>query len=287
MTAQAQTQAPVPADLAARFGREGYLCPLLGIGSERAAEATACVARLEAAGSGRLPYFLRAKPHLLVPLFWDIVHDPAILAPVRAILGEDLLCYGSSFIDKRPGDGQHVAFHQDTTYWGLAEDVAVTAWIALTPSTPDTGSVRVLPGTQGHILAHTDSDDPTNMLGRGEKLASDVDESLAVDLCLAPGEFSLHDGRIIHGSHPNRGAQRRLGFAVRYIPAGLGLREGAKGSATLVSGRAPAAPAQGQGFSLEQRPESEMDPAALRRHRAIFRAGMETIMRPRSEGEPT
>lgn len=265
-------------DLKARFDRDGYAAPLSAMDAGAAREGQRILERLEQKGSGRLPYFLRTKPHLLIPWFWDLVHAPAIVGPLTELLGEDVLCYGSSFINKRPGDGQHVAWHQDVTYWGLSENRAVTAWIALTPSTPLSGCVRVMPGTHRTLLPHTDSGDPTNMLGRGEKLVAEVDDSQAADLILQPGEFSLHDGQIVHGSHPNRSDQRRLGFVARYIPASVGLSGDMQGSATLVAGRSLGR------MELEHPPEEEMGDAALNRHRAIFRSGMTTIMRGKLKG---
>ena len=40
------------------------------------------------------------------------------------------------------------------------------------------------------------------MLGRQEKLAFSIDEENLVNLELNPGQISLHDGQIIHGSLP-------------------------------------------------------------------------------------
>jgi ectoine hydroxylase-related dioxygenase (phytanoyl-CoA dioxygenase family) len=43
------------------------------------------------------------------------------------------------------------------------------------------------------------------------------DESKAVALELKPGQASLHDGRIMHGSEPNTSNLRRCGYTMRYI----------------------------------------------------------------------
>ena len=47
----------------------------------------------------------------------------------------------------------------------------------------------------------------------------DVDESAAVDLELAPGEFSIHDGWVTHGARRNRSNRRRSGYVMGYMPA--------------------------------------------------------------------
>ena len=36
---------------------------------------------------------------------------------------------------------------------------------------------------------------------------------------LEPGEVSLHDAMVVHGSNANRSGQRRCGYAIRYMPA--------------------------------------------------------------------
>lgn len=256
---------------AARFHAEGYACPLDCLSPAEAAGLRAQLEAQERQGSGRLPPLMNVKPHLLLPAFWDLVHAPVVVDAVAALLGPDLLCIGSSFIAKPPGSGRYVAWHQDVTYWGLSEPKAVTVWIALSPSTPETGCVRVLPGSHDHALPHDDSGDPQNMLGRGERLVTDVDETAAVDLVLAPGQMSIHHCLIVHGSAPNRGTDRRIGFAARFIPAHLQPRGAYGMTATLVRG------VNTGGFGLEEPPEGAMHPAAVARHREIFRKGMTTI----------
>ena len=46
-----------------------------------------------------------------------------------------------------------------------------------------------------------------------------VDINDAVDVDLRPGQFSLHDVYLVHGSNPNTSGERRAGVAIRYMPA--------------------------------------------------------------------
>jgi ectoine hydroxylase-related dioxygenase (phytanoyl-CoA dioxygenase family) len=48
-----------------------------------------------------------------------------------------------------------------------------------------------------------------------------VDESKAVDFELKRGEFSMHDGRIVHGAKANTSAIRRTGYTMRYFPSSV------------------------------------------------------------------
>ena len=60
-------------------------------------------------------------------------------------------------------------------------------------------------------------------------------KSTAVDLVLKPGEFSIHHGHLFHSSEPNTSDDRRIGFAMMFIPTHVELTIGRR-AATLVSG---------------------------------------------------
>ncbi|MFW2828527.1 phytanoyl-CoA dioxygenase family protein [Sphingomonas sp. ID0503] len=260
-----------PEEITSRFEREGYAAPLAAIGARDAGKLLAELEEIEGRKGGRIPPAFNAKPHLLLPSLWFVVHDVRIVDAVEAVLGPDLLCYGSSFISKPAGGAAHVSWHQDATHWGLSEPRAVTAWIALTPSDRENGCVRVVPGTHTRPIDHDHPVDPANLLGRKERVLREVAEEEAVDLVLAPGEMSLHHPLLVHGSAPNRSGRRRVGFAVRYIAAQTTLTGGRRGSATHIRGAA------GIGFDLEQAPESAMGRPAMMRHAAILRSGMAVI----------
>ncbi len=254
-----------------RFNADGAMAPLPVLTRDESAALLANLERVEAERGGRLSTFANAKPHLLMPFLWDLVHHPAIVGPVTDLLGPDVLCLGTSFINKAADARAHVAWHQDATFWGLNEPRAVTAWLAITPSNPGSGCVRYIPGSHTQAqLSHVDSGDPDNLLGGKERLAGDLDLSTAADLVLEPGEMSLHHVLVAHGSEPNRAGHRRVGFAARYIPADV-WQDG--GTATLVAGRD-----HGR-MPLEQKPEGEFHEAALARHVDIVRRGSRIILR--------
>ena len=257
----------------ARFRADGLLFPLRALPETEIAERRAALEALEAARAGRIPPTLNAKIHLLLPWAWSLVHASAIVDPVEDLLGPDILCWGTSFIIKNPRADRYVTWHQDATHWRLTGVRAVTAWLAFTPSTPENGGVRMLPGTNHAVLEHRDNGDARNMLGRREEVVAEVDEAKAVDVTLAPGEMSLHDPLIVHGSNANMSDERRIGFAIRYIAGDIGQRAGLRNSATLVRGRDHGL------FDLETEPEADFHPAALRRHARALRQGIDVIFK--------
>ncbi|HVL57137.1 MAG TPA: phytanoyl-CoA dioxygenase family protein [Burkholderiaceae bacterium] len=244
-----------------RYRERGFLFPLDAL---EPSEAQALRARYESQShliAGRS----NQKPHLLFPWLSDLIRHPRVLDAVEDLLGPDLLCWSSQFFSKPAGDAAYVSWHQDATYWGLSSPDVVTAWIALTPSTPQSGCMRVIPGTHRRQVPHEDRFDDKNLLSRGQEISVQVDQDQAVDVVLAPGQFSLHHVLLFHSSEPNRSALPRVGFAVRYIPTFVHQTAGERESATLVRG----VDRYGH-FDRELPPESDLHPDAVARHRAII-----------------
>ena len=260
---------------AVRFYREnGYFAPIRALS---AAEAAAFRAELEGFEDHHAEHraLLRNKTHLALAWADRLIRHPGILDAVEQIIGPDILCWGSGFFIKNAHDPSFVSWHQDSTYWGLEPPEIVSAWVALSDSVPENGAMRVVPGT--HLLdqvAHRDTFAAGNLLSRGQEIAVEVDPARAVALPLQPGEMSLHHVRIIHGSEPNESGRRRIGFVIRYLPTHVRQVVGTRDSATLVRGTD-----RFHNFEPEQRPESDLAPAALAFHAAITNRVDEVLMR--------
>ena len=263
------------ADEVAAYRRDGYLAPVPVLAAD---EARTYRARLEdslARTGGALLKDLRHKPHLTLRWAQELVRHPQVLDAVEDVIGPDILCWEAVLFAKPPASPDFVGWHQDITYWGLGEDDVVTAWIALSPSTAESGCMQVVPGTHlREVVAHRDTYAPTNMLSRGQELAVEVDRAQVRDLVLAPGEMSLHHVKIFHGSDANRSADWRLGFAIRYLPPHVRQVAGDGDSATLVRGR------DGHGhFELERAPDDDLTPEVLAYHAALKQRRMAILMR--------
>lgn len=244
------------------YHRDGFYFPVR-VMSE--ADATGYRRRLEAheAKTGRpLQGNWRHKTHLLFTWADALVHHPMILDAVEDVIGPNILCWTTNFFIKEPSSPGFVSWHQDSTYWGLDPDDVITAWVALTPSTVETGCMKVIPGTHtGEQIPHVDTFHKDNLLSRGQEIAVKVDETKAVDLLLKPGEMSLHHIKLVHGSAPNGGRDRRIGFAIRYIPTYVRQTK-IRDSAMLVRGVDTY-----NNFDLEPRPRADIDQAALAAHK--------------------
>jgi non-heme Fe2+,alpha-ketoglutarate-dependent halogenase len=247
-----------------QYERDGYYCPLKAM---PATDARAYLQRLEAVEAERgrgLDRVVRAKCHLLLTWADDLIRTPAILDVVEDLIGHDILCWSSQLFAKDANTPDYVSWHQDSTYWGLDEPSVVTAWVALTHSTPQSGNLRVVPGSHLDPLPHRDTFMQNNMLSRGQEIAVEVDEQKAVDLTLCPGEMSIHHPLIVHGSRANSSAFRRVGFAIRYVPPRMRQVVGAAGWATLVRGE----DRYGH-FQPLPRPRRDFDPEMVAFHRRV------------------
>jgi len=144
---------------------------------------------------------------------------PDILDMVEQIIGPDIIMWGSQVFSKPAGDGYAVPWHQDGQYWPMRPLASVTVWIAVDASTRRNGCLRVVPGThRGGVMAHETLSDGALALNQAI-VAEAFDEAAAEDVELAPGQVSLHDAMLVHGSAANTSGERRCGYAIRYMPA--------------------------------------------------------------------
>jgi non-heme Fe2+,alpha-ketoglutarate-dependent halogenase len=259
-----------------RYRRDGYLCPITALSSADAARYRGQLEAAEAAAGGGLPGPYRHKPHLVYTWAQELIRQPRVLDAVEDVIGPDILAWESVFFTKEPHTADFISWHQDITYWGLdQEGDVVTAWVALSPSTVESGCMRVVPGTHlREVVPHADTFAEGNMLSRGQEIAVEVGEDQAVDLVLEPGQMSLHHVKIFHGSHANRSSDRRIGFAIRYLPPHVRQEVGAADSATLVRGQD-----RFGHFELEPAPEADLDPAAVAYHTTVRERRMAILMR--------
>ncbi len=180
---------------------------------------------------------LRGYPARLLPSYYDLVNHPKMIAAAKAVLGPDVMVWGSGHFIKEANTTSYVSWHQDLTYWGLDKAEEVTLWVALSPATVASGCMRFIPGThREQIVPHTDKFADDNLLTRGQELAVEVNEADAVDVVLQPGQASVHHGHLFHASGPNTTNDRRIGAAIRYIVPSMKARSGPETEMFLVAG---------------------------------------------------
>jgi len=257
-----------------QFWRDGCVFPVRVMPEAEALEIRRRLETFESENGGPLKGALRHKSHLLFTWLGDLVRNDRIVDAIEDLYGPNLLCWTTNFFIKEADNPAFVSWHQDSTYWGLDRPDVVTAWVALTPSNQANGAMKFIPGSHTRDqIPHRDTFARNNLLTRGQEVAVEVDESKAVAITLEPGEISLHHVRLVHGSPPNPSHDRRIGFAIRYIPTTVAQIVG-EDSATLVRGVDAH-----RHFELEPRPIRDMDPEFVALHRAITERNAQILYR--------
>ncbi len=201
------------------YHEEGFVFPLKVLEKEELKYFRSQYEAHEKALDGDLDSDRFKQVHLHFPWAYKLATHPSILKHIEPILGPDILAHGSSVFCKQPHDNSFISWHQDGHYFKHQSQKYVSAWVALSKSTIENGCMRVIPKTHKTLLPHTEKYDPLNMLKTGLTVAGPIDESAAVDLQLNPGEMSLHDVNLVHGSNPNTSPHKRIGVAIRYVSA--------------------------------------------------------------------
>jgi non-heme Fe2+,alpha-ketoglutarate-dependent halogenase len=256
------------------FWRDGCVFPIRVMPKEQALEIRLRLEEFEAQAGGPLKGDLRHKSHLLFPWLNDLVRNSRIVDAIEDLYGPNLLCWTTNFFIKEAANPAFVSWHQDSTYWGLNKPDVVTAWVALTPSNEKNGAMGFIPGTHtADQIPHRDTFAKNNLLTRGQEVAVEVNENDAVTIELEPGEISLHHVRLVHGSPANPSNDRRIGFAIRYIPTSVSQVAG-RDSATLVRGTD-----EFHHFDLEPRPHADMEPEMVKLHKEITERNAQILYR--------
>ena len=226
-----------------QYWDSGYLFPVQVLDPETASNFRATLENIEADWlDADLPKplntYKRVGAHVTMPFMVEISKSPAILDAVEGILGPDIMIYSAELFIKEPKTSHVVTMHQDLTYWGLgAIDGLVTAWVALSPATAESGCMDFVRGSHKNpILPHEDTHDANNLLSRGQEIKVEVAEEDKTSIVLEPGQMSLHHGLTIHGSGPNTSDDRRIGVVIRYIRPDMEQQVGARDFAMMARG---------------------------------------------------
>ncbi|MGF1623435.1 MAG: phytanoyl-CoA dioxygenase family protein [Alphaproteobacteria bacterium] len=202
---------------AARYHANGYVVPDYRLGEDALEDLRQAHARLVA----RHPEYEDYCPSVLAYdlAFLNVARDPTIVEMVGQVLGPDFALWNMSLFAKPAKVGRRTPWHQDGEYWPIRPLATCTVWLAIDASTVENGCLRVLPGSHRprKLFNHVTNDDPGLTLSQ-ELVDSDCREADAIDLVLEPGQMSLHDVYLAHGSEPNRSDRPRRGLTLRFMP---------------------------------------------------------------------
>ena len=149
----------------------------------------------------------------------DLVTEKRILDYVQDLLGDDLICWGTHYFNKMPGDDKKVSWHQDASYWPLTPSKTVTVWLAVDDADEANGAMQVVPKSHlhGQIDFESSTEEEKNVLGQSVRDPLRYGDA-PVAFEMKAGQISLHTDLLLHGSEPNRSMRRRCGLTMRFVP---------------------------------------------------------------------
>jgi chlorinating enzyme len=219
---------------------DGFLSPFTALTPEETSSCLAGLARFERFIGTAVPkadMHWRSLTHACLPFYADLARNPRILDVVEDLIGPDILVWTSTFFIKEPNSPTFAAWHQDSTYFGLAPHEQVTAWVALTDASQDAGCIEVLSAHgKPRQMRHVPKKLANSINRTGQTITEPLDESGVQVMPLKAGQFSLHHTLCVHRSAPNNTAHRRIGLGINYIPAHVRTTGSRRMPAMLVRG---------------------------------------------------
>jgi non-haem Fe2+, alpha-ketoglutarate-dependent halogenase len=196
-----------------QYRRYGVTFPIRVMPAERAAHYRSRCDELEILLGGSPRTIEVRQMHLHFRWAYELCVQPAVLDAVEAVLGPNLMVWATELFAKRARDPNlFIAWHRDSPYMGFDPRLTATAWISLGRSFRENGCLQVV--LEEDRLNSTLGKDAA---ARRESTGPGVPEDSVTNVELEPGQMSMHDVNVYHGSGPNLSGEKRVGFAVRYI----------------------------------------------------------------------
>lgn len=154
-------------------------------------------------------------PHEINERALRVLLDPRLRGVLEVLLDEEVLAAQSMFYFKPPG-ARGQALHQDNFYLRVEPGTCVAAWVACDVIDRDNGGLEVVPGTHRMDLFCPQEADASLSFAREYVPPPEGLATVAVDM--APGDVLFFNGSLVHGSQPNRTADRfRRSFIGHYV----------------------------------------------------------------------
>lgn len=242
----------------------GFVFPVGALTASEATELRGTVLRHLAhcrdQGGARAALAIGPKVHLMAAWADRLVRHPALLSIAESLLGPDILVWGSQIFVKKPGGTTDLAWHQDALTYDLDSNgqlAAFRVWLALTSTSVENGTMYFAAGTHRHgIFTHHRQPGLRGMM-RGDEAVFQEAEFSRHDVVLDPGQCSLHNMLVVHGSGLNNTPETRVTFAIDYLATSV-RPAGGTDSALLVRGQD-----RHGNFVLEEPPRDDLGDDAM------------------------
>ncbi|GHI03684.1 phytanoyl-CoA dioxygenase [Streptomyces cellostaticus] len=185
------------------------------------------------------------QPHEISGQARGFLLDARLQAVLEVLLGEEVLAAQSMFYFKPPG-ARGQALHQDNFYLRVEPGTCVAAWVACDVIGRDNGGLEVVPGTHRMDLFCPEEADRRVSFAR--EYVPPPPGLVPVPVDMAPGDVLFFNGSLVHGSGPNRSADRfRRSFIGHYVGRSAERIGGYYRTLTMAGERVPLAQSEGAG----------------------------------------
>ncbi len=162
---------------------------------------------------GVFPY--RAMLNFRSPELKRCILHPPLLEIAVQILGPDVRFWWDQGINKAPGAGSVIAWHQDNGYQEGRTQEYLTCWLALDDSSLENGGLLVVPGSQEEGLRKHEWQGVHAVIPDGESLA---DHAIALDA--QAGEILIFSSHLVHQTVGNKTLDKnRRAWVIQYCRA--------------------------------------------------------------------
>jgi ectoine hydroxylase-related dioxygenase (phytanoyl-CoA dioxygenase family) len=169
----------------------------------------------EANGDSLKLYPRMMNPHRVNEVALRYLLDDRIAAILADLFGEEPLA-AQSMLYFKPAGARGQALHQDNFFLKVEPGTCIAAWMALDPVDRENGGLEVVPGTHRMDIFCPDEADADLSFTR--EFVPVPPGLAAIPADLAPGDVLFFNGSLVHGSGPNRSADRfRRTFIGHYI----------------------------------------------------------------------
>lgn len=159
------------------------------------------------------------------PRLRSLTFDPTLAQWAAQLLGgRQVRVLEDNSLYKAPQVGGSLHWHQDHSYYPLAQPPSVTAWIALDKVVKENGAVQFAVGSHllGERLPVTFGEGKTYNAERRPSTVRPIEDPQAIGLQvevmeLMPGEVTFHHSLTWHASAANTTDFPRRAFAIRYF----------------------------------------------------------------------
>ena len=157
--------------------------------------------------------------HCRGPVFSELLHSDALLAPLRAYFGGPVVCplaHHNCVMTKEPRFSSDTGWHQDVRYWSFGRPDLVSGWVALGPEREENGGLRVVPGSHAMTFGPDRFDE--HLFFRDDLPANAELLATAISVDLEAGDLLLFHARTLHAAGRNRTGQTKMAGVFTFRP---------------------------------------------------------------------